>query len=70
MNLSIAEAIVYLIASGGHGMTLEKITDEINARKLHIRKDGLPISLKQVYAVIMKNPQIFVKEDGRIRLTM
>lgn len=66
--MQLIEAIVYLIASGGHGMTVDKITEQINLRCLYKRKDGNPVPLKQVYAVIMSHPEIFVKEDGRIRL--
>lgn len=68
--MQIVEAIVYLIASGGHGMTVDKITEQINIQKLHQRKDGKPVSVAQVYAVIMHHTEIFVKEDGRIRLIM
>lgn len=68
--MSLVEAIVYLIASGGHGMRVDQITDQINARQLHQRKDGQPVTLQQVYAVIMRHPETFVKEDGRIRLIM
>ncbi|MBR4265662.1 MAG: hypothetical protein IKQ46_06355 [Bacteroidales bacterium] len=68
--MKIEEAIVYLIAGSGHGMTVEQLTEQINVRRLHIRKDGQPVTLKQVYAVIMRNNHIFVKEEGRIRLTM
>lgn len=68
--MTIEEAIVYLIAGGGHGLTVEKITELINAKRLHVRRDGLPVSIKQVYAVIMNHREIFVKEEGRIRLMM
>ena len=68
--MSLVEAIVYLIASGGHGLRVEQITDMINARGLHHRKDGNPVTIQQVYAVIMRHRETFVKEDGRIRLIM
>ena len=41
---------------------------EINERRLYVRRDGQPVSDKQVYAVIMAHPETFVKADGRIRL--
>lgn len=66
--MSIVEACVYLIAGGGYGMTTDQLAAAINARRLHVRKDGMPVSSRQVYAVIMNYPDIFVKEDGRIRL--
>ncbi|MCQ2253155.1 MAG: hypothetical protein MJZ61_06880 [Bacteroidales bacterium] len=66
--MSIEEACVYLIAGGGHGMTTDQLAFAINARRLHVRKDGKPVTSTQVYAVIMQHLDIFVKEDGRIRL--
>ena len=68
--MTIEEAIVYLIADGGHGLAVDQLVAMINARQLHQRKDGKPVTVQQVYAVIMRHPGIFVKEDGRIRLMM
>ena len=66
--MSLPEAIVYLLASTGYGMKTEQIAREINERRLYVRRDGQPVSDKQVYAVIMARPETFVKADGRIRL--
>lgn len=49
-------------------MTTDQLAEAINARRLHVRKDGQPVTSRQVYAVIMRHQEIFVKEDGRIRL--
>ena len=40
----------------------------INSRRLHIRKDGKPVTSAQVYAVVMRYPDTFVKAEGRIML--
>lgn len=66
--MSFPEAIVYLLASAGYGMKTDQIAREINERRLYVRRDGQPVSDKQVYAVIMSHPETFVKADGRIRL--
>ena len=66
--MKLEEAIVYLLASSGHGMRTEQITREINARGLYTRKDKTPVTDKQVYAVIMSHPDTFVKSEGRIQL--
>ena len=66
--MKLEEAIVYLLASSGHGMKIEQIAREINARGLYVRLDKAPVSDKQVYAVIMSHPETFVKSEGRIRL--
>ena len=66
--MSLPEAIVYLLASVGYGMKTDQIAREINERRLYVRRDGQPVSDKQVYAVIMSHPETFVKADGRIRL--
>lgn len=66
--MKLEEAIVYLLASSGHGMKIEQIAKEINERKLYERWDHEPVSEKQVYAVVMSHPDTFVKSEGRISL--
>ena len=66
--MTLPSAIVYLLASAGYGMKTEQIASEINERKLYVRRDGQPVTDKQVYAVVMSHPETFVKADGRIRL--
>lgn len=66
--MKIEEAIVYCHAASGRGMRTEQIADMINCQRLHLRKDGQPVSSKQVYAVICRYPDMFVKAEGRIML--
>ena len=66
--MKIEEAIVYCLASSGRGMRTEQIAEMINRQRLHLRKDGLPVTSKQVYAVICRYPDMFVKAEGRIML--
>lgn len=66
--MKLEEAIVYLLASSGHGMRTEQIAREINARGLYTRRGNSPVTDKQVYAVIMYHPDTFVKSEGQIRL--
>lgn len=66
--MKIEEAIVYCLASSGRGMRTEQIAEVINTKKLHVRKDGKPVTSEQVYAVIMRYPSTFIKAEGRIML--
>lgn len=66
--MKIEEAIVYCLASSGRGMRTEQIAEMINTRRLHLRKDGQSVTSKQVYAVICRYPDMFVKSEGRIML--
>ena len=66
--MKIEEAIVYCLASSGRGMRTEQIADMINRQRLHVRKDGHPVTSKQVYAVIYRYPEVFCKAEGRIML--
>ena len=43
------------------GMRTEQIAEMINRQRLHIRKDGQPVTANQVYAVICRNPDTFTK---------
>ena len=67
-KMKIEEAILYCLASQNRGMWTEQIAEMINRQRLHIRKDGQPITSNQVYAVICRFPDMFVKAEGRIML--
>lgn len=66
--MKIEEAILYVLAESGGGLRTEQIAEIINNRRLHIRKDGKPVTSAQVYAVVMRYPDTFVKAEGRIML--
>lgn len=66
--MKIEEAILYCIASQNCGMRTEQIAEMINRKKLHIRKDGKPVTSNQVYAVVCRYPAMFAKAEGRIML--
>lgn len=66
--MKIDEAIVYVLASSNRGMKTEQIADVINHKRLHTRTDGKPVTSAQVYAVVMHNPSMFCKAEGRIML--
>lgn len=66
--MKIEEAIVYVLAERNGGMRTEQIADVINKRRLHVRKDGQPVTSAQVYATVCRFPSTFVKAEGRIML--
>ena len=51
-------------------MRTEQIAEVINRKKLHVRRDDQPVTSAQVYAVVMRYPNTFVKAEGRIMLMM
>ena len=67
-QMKIEGAILYCLASQNRGMRTEQIAEMINRKQLHIRKDGQPVTSKQVYAVVCRFPDMFVKAEGRIML--
>lgn len=66
--MKIEEAIVYVLAERNGGMRTEQIAEAINCRRLHIRKDGQPVTSAQVYAAVCRFPGTFCKAEGRIML--
>ena len=66
--MKIEETILYCLARQNCGMRTEQIAEMINRNHLHIRKDGQPVTSNQVYAVISRFPDMFVKAEGRIML--
>ena len=67
-HMKIEEAIVYCLATSNRGMRTEQIADMINRQRLHLRKDGQPVTSKQVYAVISQHRSVFCYAEGRIML--
>ena len=67
-HMKIEEAIVYCLATSNRGMRTEQIADMINRQRLHLRKDGQPVTSKQVFVVIMRYPDTFVLNAGRVML--
>ena len=66
--MKIEEAILYCLASQNRGMRTEQIAEMINRQRLHLRKDGLPVTSNLVYAGVCRYPDMFVKTEGRIML--
>ena len=56
------------VSDGHPDKICDQIADAINRQGLYRRKDGLPVTSKQVYAVICRFPDMFTKEAGRIML--
>ena len=67
-QMKIEEAILYCLAIQNRGMRTEQIAEMINRNHLHIRKDGQPVTSNQVYAVVCRFPDVFVKAEGCIML--
>ena len=68
--MKIEEAIVYCLATSNRGMRSEQIADMINRQRLHLRKDGQPVSAKQGFYVVTHAPHTFCLAEGRIMLMM
>jgi len=66
--MRIEEAMVYLLSTEGRGMSAETLAWEINSRRLHVRKDGAPVSVSQIWALFFKYPEMFVRDGKLIRL--
>lgn len=66
--MRIEEAIVYVLAEHNGGLKTEQIAEIINRRKLHVRKDGQPVTSAHVFRVVCLYPDTFVKTNGRIML--
>lgn len=66
--MKIEEAIVYCLATSGRGMRSDQIAGMINRKRLHLRKDGMPVSAGQVFSVVVHNPHTFCQSEGRIML--
>ena len=66
--MKLEEAITYLLVKRNGGMTTDQLAEAINAGRLHLRKDGKPVTSAQVYRIVCLYPEMFVKAQGRIYL--
>ena len=66
--MKVEEAILYMLAERNGGMKAEQLAAEINRRQLHIRKDGQPVSVKQVWYAVKTHNETFCFAEGRIML--
>ena len=66
--MKVEECILTLLVEHNGGRTAEQLADEINRRKLHIRKDGHPVSVKQIWFAVKTHPETFTFDLGRIYL--
>ena len=66
-RMRIEEAIVWLLSTEGRGMTAETLAEQINLRRLHRRRDGQPVGMNQIWAVVFRNPEMFVRDGKLIR---
>ena len=69
-ELSLQEAMVYVLVTEARGLSVPQITYLINRERLHIRKDGEPVSKEQVWACYFRYRHTFVWEGGIIHLVM
>ena len=70
MAMSIEEAMVFLLSTEGRGMTVEDLVCEINGRKLYVRRDGMPVNGRQIWAAFFRHPEVFCREGRLIRLVV
>lgn len=66
--MKIEEAILYLLSERNGGMKAEQLAAEINRRRLSVRKDGQPVSVKQVWYADKTHSETFCFAEGRIML--
>lgn len=66
--MKLEEAMVIALAKANHGLSTQQLADVINEKQLHLRKDGKPVTSRQIYAVLCRFPDMFVKEGGLIML--
>lgn len=70
LKMRLEDAMVYALATAGCGMPTKMLAEAINRDRLHVRVDGKPVTDKQVYAAVRRNPAVFVMECGAIMLAI
>lgn len=47
LKMRLEDAMVYVLATAGYGMTTQRLAEVINNEKLHIRVDGNPVPINK-----------------------
>lgn len=66
--MTLHEAIEIVLQEIGIPMTTKEIAGRINKRKLYSRGDKQPVPTSQIGARVNNYPNLFLKENGKIRL--
>jgi G/U mismatch-specific DNA glycosylase (fragment) len=66
--MTLHEAIIYVLEGYGSAMSSAEIAQEIFDKKLYLQQAGSMAPAKQIRARARKYPQLFIIEDGKIRL--
>ena len=69
-GMSLQEAMVYVLVTEARGLSVPQLAYLLNRERLHIRKDGEPVTEEQVWACYFRNRHTFVWEGGIIHLVM
>ena len=68
-KLTLHEAIASVLESHNRPLSANELADEINSRRLNVRKDGALLRSGQIHARVNKYPHLFIKdENGGITL--
>ena len=66
--MKLEEAMLVLLTERDGGIKAEQLAAAINARRLHVRKDGQLVSTKQIWWAVKNFPDTFTYAEGRIFL--
>ena len=67
--MTLHEAIEKVLQTNGKPMSTSEIAEIVNKKQLYIRKDNIPIQATQIAARVGNYPNIFTRDNGKIKLT-
>lgn len=68
-TLTLHEALAQMLRERGNAWTTARdLADEVNLRRLYVKRDGRPVEVNQVHARVKNYPHLFEKLNSRIRL--
>ena len=68
-RLTLHEALAQVLRERANAWAkARELADEVNARRLYVRRDGRAVEVNQVHARVKNYPQLFEKDGPNIRL--
>ena len=68
--MRLEEAMLYCLTTESRGLSVPQLAYLINRERLHLRRDGKPVTEQQIWACYFRNRSIFVWEGGIIHVIM
>ena len=67
-KLTLHEAIIMILEENNRIMSTKELAEQVNAKKLYIKKDGTPVTAFQIHGRTKNYPNLFLRDGSSVGL--